>query len=60
MELLLMMSRIRPASAEQPRSIAWSLPLPGSQERRRLGLAVTLAGIAMMLAGAAAGLLGGL
>jgi hypothetical protein len=55
-----MMSRIRSASAEQPRSIAWSLPLPGSQERRRLGLAVTLAGVAMMLAGAAAGLLGGL
>jgi hypothetical protein len=55
-----MISRIRSASAEQPRSIVWTFPLPGSQERRRLGWAVTLAGVAMMLAGAAAGLWGGL
>jgi hypothetical protein len=59
-ELLLMISRIRSATTGRPRDIAWTLPLHGSQERRRLGWAVTLAGVAMMLAGGAAGLLGGL
>jgi hypothetical protein len=55
-----MISRIRSATTGRPRDIAWTLHLHGSQERRRLGWAVTLAGVAMMLAGGAAGLLGGL
>ncbi len=56
-----MIRRIRFASAELPRNIAWTLPPRGTQERRRLGWAVMLAGVAMMLAGGVVtGLLGGL
>jgi hypothetical protein len=55
-----MISRIRPTSEERPRRIAWTLPLPGSRELRRLGWAVMLTGLATMIAGGAVGTLGGL
>jgi hypothetical protein len=53
-----MSSEIRTA-AERPRDVAWSLAPRGSHERRRLGWAVTLVGVAMMLAGGALGFLVG-
>jgi hypothetical protein len=55
-----MITRIRSAIAERPRNFACTLPLRGSQDRHRLGWAVTLAGVAMMLAGGVAGLLSSL
>ena len=55
-----MSSEIRTAAAKRPRDLAWTLAPRGSWERRRLGWTVTLLGVALMLAGGAAGLLGGL
>jgi hypothetical protein len=55
-----MSSETRAAAAKRPRDDGWSWAPRGSQERHRLGWTVTLLGVALMLAGGAAGLLGGL
>jgi hypothetical protein len=50
-----MSSETEMAAAKRPRDAVRPLARRGSQERRRLGWAVTLLGLAMMLLGGAAG-----
>jgi hypothetical protein len=54
------MIRMTRVLAERRRNMAGSLIPRGPQDRRRLGWAVTILGVAMMVAGGTAGLLAGL
>jgi hypothetical protein len=54
------MNRMTQALAERRKTMAWSLTSRGLEDRRRLGWAVTILGVAMMIAGGTAGFLGGL
>jgi hypothetical protein len=54
------MNRMTQVLAERRKTMAWSSTFRGAQDRRRLGWAVTILGVAMMIAGGTAGFLGGL